>query len=454
MSSTLDLSDLARWMLGQRWFPGSDAAPELELEARYPLGAADGVSAEVLIVRDTRDGARYQVPLSYRDGELEGVSPVGAIDGRNVFDGARDPFAAEAVYRLTVSGGHVSGEGIEVAGSPFGTTADSVTGSKVLSGEQSNTSIIFQTASTGGQPSTPVIVKVFRLLHAGDNPDVVLQSAIAGAGSQRVPRSLGAIIGDWAGARGHLAFAQEFLPGTSDAWRVALEALERGEDFSEPARALGAATAEVHAILAQSMPTVPASRERIGQLLEGFRARAWAAFVAVPELERHAEAVEALYQRAGAEAWPALQRVHGDYHLGQVLEAPGRGWVLLDFEGEPLRPMSERNEPDLALRDVAGMLRSFDYAAGSKALADPSAAESADAWAAAARAAFLDGYTSNGGDRIDLHPLLLTALELDKALYETLYEARNRPDWLPIPQQAVERLVAASGSGQGAGATE
>jgi maltokinase len=239
---------------------------------------------------------------------------------------------------------------------------------------------------------------------------------------------------------------------------VALDALERGEDFSEPARALGAATAEVHAILAQSMPTVPASRERIEQLVEGFRARAWAAFVAVPELERHSEAIEALYRRAAAEPWPALQRVHGDYHLGQVLEAPGHGWVLLDFEGEPLRPMSERNEPDLALRDVAGMLRSFDYAAGSAALANPDAASSAAQWAAAARTAFLDGYTSNGGDRIDLHPLLLTALELDKALYETLYEARNRPNWLPIPQRAVERLVAAStsasGTGSGPAATE
>src|SRR5690606_4168583 len=136
--------------------------------------------------------------------------------------------------------------------------------------------------------------------------------------------------------------------------------------------------------------------------------------------------------------WPPLQRIHGDYHLGQVLDVPDRGWVLVDFEGEPLRALAERNLPDLALRDVAGMLRSFDYAAGSVSQERDLDRE---AWAAACRQAFLDGYAAEAGEDPREHADLLDALELDKALYEVVYEARNRPTWIGIPVAAVERIL-------------
>jgi predicted trehalose synthase len=141
---------------------------------------------------------------------------------------------------------------------------------------------------------------------------------------------------------------------------------------------------------------------------------------------------------------PDLQQVHGDYHLGQVLHSGSRGWILLDFEGEPLRPLSERTAPDLALRDVAGMLRSFDYAARHSTVGlDPEDRRSvaAKAWAAACREAFLDGYAGGGADDPRDHGVLLRALELDKALYEVVYETRNRPTWLGIPLGAVRRLL-------------
>jgi predicted trehalose synthase len=143
-----------------------------------------------------------------------------------------------------------------------------------------------------------------------------------------------------------------------------------------------------------------------------------------------------------------MQRVHGDLHLGQVLQAPGHGWVLLDFEGEPLRPLHERTVPDLALRDVAGMLRSIDYAAGHDTVGRPdddsaaAAAAAAQGWAEATRDAFCAGYGSVSGRDPRLDAALLRALELDKALYEVVYEARNRPSWLPIPLAAVSRLLA------------
>ena len=136
--------------------------------------------------------------------------------------------------------------------------------------------------------------------------------------------------------------------------------------------------------------------------------------------------------------WPRLQRIHGDYHLGQVLESPGRGWYALDFEGEPLRPLEERTREDLALRDVAGMLRSFDYAAGAAQLAGGDEAR-VQAWATAAKKAFLDGY----GELGDEETILLEALVLDKALYEVVYEATERPDWLAIPLAGISRLASA-----------
>jgi predicted trehalose synthase len=133
------------------------------------------------------------------------------------------------------------------------------------------------------------------------------------------------------------------------------------------------------------------------------------------------------------------QRIHGDYHLGQVLRVPDRGWVLLDFEGEPLRPLAERSLPDQPLRDVAGMLRSFDYAAGSWEQSHPG--RSAREWAARAQRAFLDGYATESGRDPRGDSALLTAFQLDKALYEVVYEARNRPTWLTIPTAAVARLL-------------
>jgi len=122
---------------------------------------------------------------------------------------------------------------------------------------------------------------------------------------------------------------------------------------------------------------------------------------------------------------------------------PDRGWVLVDFEGEPLRPMHERDRPDVALRDVAGMLRSFDYAAGSTPGLPPE-------WAPDCRAAFLEGYAAESGIDLDARQSLLAAFELDKAVYEAIYEALNRPDWLAIPLHGIETLLAADAAADGA----
>ncbi|MBT1684790.1 phosphotransferase [Curtobacterium flaccumfaciens pv. flaccumfaciens] len=322
-----------------------------------------------------------------------------------------------------------------------------VTAARVLTGEQSNTSVICDTES-----GDRVIIKVFRVLHHGDNPDVTTQLALTAAGSTRVPRVYGALRADWPDvgrpdgtATGHLAFAQEFLPGLDDAWRVALQEAQAGTPFGDRAEQLGTALADVHRTLAGALPTEPADAPRRDAAVATMRARLDTAAREAPAVADHVDAVRAVYARAADATWPDLQRIHGDLHLGQVLSAPDpRGWVFLDFEGEPLRPLDERSLPDVTLRDVAGMLRSFDYVAG--ALAHDAEPVDAAAWAAEARARFLEGYRRGTGADLAAHSALLDAFELDKAVYEVVYETRNRPDWVGIPLAAVARLVGDSGS--------
>jgi maltokinase len=127
------------------------------------------------------------------------------------------------------------------------------------------------------------------------------------------------------------------------------------------------------------------------------------------------------------------QRVHGDFHLGQTLHTP-TGWKIIDFEGEPAKSMAERRSPDAVWRDVAGMLRSFDYAAAS--VPGPHS----KTWAAECRAAFLRGYV--GTELRATEAKMLRAYEADKAIYEVVYEMRNRPDWVGIPLGAVAELAA------------
>jgi maltokinase len=162
------------------------------------------------------------------------------------------------------------------------------------------------------------------------------------------------------------------------------------------------------------------------------------ALAAVPELTRHADLIGSAFSDLAKLGQPLLvQRVHGDYHLGQVMRTQ-TGWVVLDFEGEPAVPLAQRRARSPALRDVAGILRSFDYAARYQLLSHPDQDQErlqplAREWVRRNQAAFCSGYAEAGGMDPAAHTTLLRALVLDKAVYEVMYEARNRPDWLSIP---------------------
>ncbi|MEO7070879.1 MAG: phosphotransferase [Nostocoides sp.] len=458
---------IERWMGTQRWYAAKGHAPSTRRLHAFRFDDPHGqVGIETMIVADGAGTGTvvYQVPLTYRDAPVAGLEHalVGTMDHsvlgpRWVYDGCHDP--AYAAQLLAV----IQGRARVASASTSDAFDEAFTGSahhlwpalmtfrgcKVLSGEQSNTSIIIDATTADGE-SKPLMVKVFRTLQAGHNPDVELQGALMEAGCDRVPATVGHLSGRWAGPAGEevagdLALAQEFLPGVEDAWRVAVRAIASGTDFTDSARALGEATAEVHRALAASLGTTPTTPELAQTVVAQMRSRAAVAETEAPALAAYEQQIAALLAAAQDADWPAMQRVHGDYHLGQVLHSPDRGWILLDFEGEPLRPLAQRTQPDQWIRDVAGMMRSFDYAGGSAEHARPGI--SARAWVTATQEAFLDGYAARSGTDPRSSPTLLTAFQLDKAVYEVVYEARNRPTWLSIPLDAVQRLLAAAAAG-------
>jgi maltokinase len=223
-----------------------------------------------------------------------------------------------------------------------------------------------------------------------------------------------------------------------------LHADEVGADFASEAERLGEAMASVHADLATVFDTAVLGPAELADLSAQMRSRLDAAVEVVPELAASAAAIERTFSALGALTTPIpAQRIHGDLHLAQTLRTV-KGWKIIDFEGEPMKTLAERVRLDSPLRDVAGMLRSFDYAAGATLRefgTGDQLSYRADEWSRRNRHAFLDGYAARAGLDVDDVTVVLHAYEVDKAVYEAVYEARNRPSWLAIPVNAIARLA-------------
>ena len=436
---------LAPWLGSQRWFAGKGQGPrDLAIVADTELVTGDPELRHLIVAVShgtTVDyyqilvGLRRKLPARLRHVTIGTVSD-GPAAGRIAYDALHDADLTKPLLAGIASNASLGTLRMrKVEGAEFETGLDSL----VITGEQSNTSLVF------GEES---ILKVFRRLSPGPNPDLEVTTALHTLGSPQVAEPLGWIETRLEGVATSLAILSRYLRLATDGWTLAatsvrdlyasadLRAGDAGGDFSGESRRLGAATAQVHADLAAAFGTDELGPEAVGELTERMFRKLDLAVAAVPELGKHADMIGNAYAALAKLKGPfPVQRVHGDYHLGQVLRTE-TGWVVLDFEGEPATPLAQRRARSSALRDVAGMLRSFDYAARHQLIGHPDQEALNDVardWVRRNAAAFCAGYAEAGGLDPEANQVLLTALQLDKAVYEVLYEARHRPSWLAIP---------------------
>jgi maltokinase len=442
------LTDLVPAYLGaQRWFSGADAPDpdEVQVEKFIELWAADDGTHRLWQAIVSAGPHRYQLLLGERPageeaeflrGREEAV--LGAASNAYFYDATLDSEMAKILL-------NVASDGREQASF-----------ARQLAAEQSNTSLVYDDR---------IILKIFRRLHTGPNPDVEVTTALAAAGFEYLARPMVS----WRDEEFDLAFGQEFLAGGAEGWALAVTSLrdlysgecrrpeEAGGDFAADAERLGRVTADMNLALQEVFGSASASEA----------AQAWSELVdgLVPRLRAASDSTGIDLTGAGSSLVASFRRVrdpgtftrvHGDYHLGQVMRTDA-GWRVLDFEGEPAKPLEERIVPSSPLKDVGGMLRSFHYAAR-HVLTEHRPTDWDDllplatAWEARNRRAFLDGYQ----EVVDIQAILpepasaslvLAAFELDKALYELDYEQAHRPDWVPIPLDALDRLIHGSGNG-------
>ncbi|HEV8584770.1 MAG TPA: phosphotransferase [Methylomirabilota bacterium] len=434
-------ADLAAWLVTQRWFAGK-ARRIRGVAVQDRLRVGPGILSVVAVGFDDApagDVDRYLVTLT---------------SSERAEDALDDPAFCRALLDVARRGETVRGERGTLSGRPgraFPRDLPAAVAVRRLHGEQSNTSVVIGEA---------LIMKVFRRLADGINPDVeitrFLTEHTAFTGTPRLAATLEYAPGD--GTSATLAMVQEFVADGGDGWRWMLERLAAGDRALAALARLGERTGALHAALAT--PTAdaafgaePITAADVVAWADGVRRQVEAArraargrtLPAVPDVGGPAG--------LGALVGRAKIRHHGDFHLGQTLAVGGgRDFAIIDFEGEPLRPLAERRGKHTPLRDVAGMLRSFGYAAAS---ADLAPAERT-AWERDARAAYLRGYRAVTAGAPFVPPgdaafaQALAVLEVEKAAYEIVYEANNRPNWLDIPLAGFLSATAALGRPAGA----
>ncbi len=414
----------------QRWFRSKQRpiAAVTEMD-RAPLAGDTALTVLEVAYRDGGPPDRYLVPLA----------------------GDREPADGDGVWRAIVQA-MVEGRALQGRAGRFVASSTGVLGALLdepvhrlterrLGVEQSNTSIVL---------GDRLILKLYRLLEAGENPDLEVSAFLTNAGFRDTPAVAGALVHESDAGTAAAVMLQAFVPSTGDAWSAMLGALAADPDrATRIAAEVGDVTERMHHALASRPASAAfparaatpgetaawrASAER--QLAQAVTAVSGGAHARLVQLAPRITARFAdTFGSAGGEA--AVSRIHGDYHLGQLLARHGGGFSVIDFEGEPARPLAERREPSSPLRDVAGMLRSLDYAARTAEAGRHAAGFVAERWLDEARAALIDAYGGIGPDRRGL----LDAFELEKACYEVRYEANNRPGWLWLPLAAVERLA-------------
>ena len=464
----LDADVLGGYVAGQRWF-GSKARERAGAHLVDTAVLRDAEPSLVLALLAVRfqPGTHelYQLPLGLRRREdgWPDVS-IGESDGFTVYDGLADPaLARELVHQIRADDSQPAGEGtIEFHRlSGFAALGGELGNARLVGTEQSNSSVIFE---------DELILKAYRRLEAGINPELEMLRFLT---EREFPNI--APLGGWYAYVGRpleatLGIVQEFVPRAVDGWELALDELGEAPDrFLGRLERLGHVTAQLHNVLASEpadanfSPEEP-SLESLGLLTASIDEEIEQVFFELPEdvdavapiVGRGEEVRERLRQRTHAGGTGRIIRHHGDYHLGQTLwaggvegspatrPAPHGDWVILDFEGEPARSLPERRRKRSPLRDVAGMLRSFAYAASAVELLRGSVTP--PGWEERARGEFLNAYLASVEPSIvppgrEAFNRLLSVFELEKAVYELRYELNSRPEWLPIPVAGILRLL-------------
>jgi trehalose synthase-fused probable maltokinase len=451
------------WLTSQRWFGGKARSID-RLVVADVVGIGPDPRGCALIILDVH----YREALRGEPVERYALLADAGVDGGAWVERGTDAAAIRTVLQTIGAGTRASGAGggaIHAADVTDAARRDLAAGAvesvavKPLGFEQSNTSLRIGTA---------YVLKLIRRLQQGEHPQLEIGRFLARAGFRFAPPLHGSL--SYRGQDGG-SFAVVALEGwvdnDGDGWRYVLDALEHGASPSLGAEIfrLGAITAAFHVALAANgadaaFAPEPVSAHDLRQWRDGVAAHAarllhivehdqprWPAEAAAlgrALLDRRERVAACLDALAPAHDLASMRkiRVHGDFHLGQTLKTAD-GFVLIDFEGEPARPLDERRQKHCALKDVAGLLRSLDYAEATASRRSPAAAGAA----AILSQAFLDGYYSEPHldsflprDRERSAPIL-TLFELEKALYEVEYELNNRPDWLHIPLAAVVRAL-------------
>jgi maltokinase len=449
----LDEQALGAWVLEQRWF-GSKAREVVSLGVLdvLPLRFEPQLLASVMVEARFAPGTHevYQVPVTVRPAEDdwdEGV--IAQAGGLTFHDALADPEQGLALLELMRAGARLESEQAVSEFNWVEGTRDPGPSATVrpMGAEQSNSSLVFDEA---------LVLKLYRRVEAGINPELELLRFLCERGFESVPA-----LGGWYDYTGRLMEAtlglmQEFLPGGRDGWELALEELSSDpDDFLDRVRALGEVTGRLHSVLGSDAsnpafaPEEP-SAESLGLLTATVDEEIERIFLELPDEEsvepiagRGEEVREQLRLLTHVGSAGKVIRTHGDYHLGQTMLGE-RGWVLLDFEGEPARSLPERRRKRSPLRDVAGMLRSFAYAASASEILR--GVRPPEDWEGRAREEFLEAYLDStdpsllpaGRQGVEQ---LLSVFELEKAVYELRYEMNNRPDWVRIPVAGILRLL-------------
>ena len=472
---SIDSATLAEFLRERRWF-GEKSQPSFiaRIVDVIPVSGEGQRWAVTRVEVSLEDGsvASYQLPLSVREREMSRVQAPAAVLALVesavvkglLFDAIDDPAFRARIARALSDGEDFAGDGASLRSERVARSGPRLSGaSHVVGGEQSNSSIIFGESA---------IFKLFRRLEGGESPDVEIARYLTAHTSFRhTPELYAVLVLDHDGQHTVAGMLSRLVAGAMDGWAHALARARaythsdreaRHDPFEAEAEQLGAVTAELHRALAKatddpafapkdataadvarwaggarrSVEQGFALLDRLAPKLDA-RSRPLALAVAGRRTDAFAKLDAIVTSLGGAAAAGILSRHHGDYHLGQVLRTD-TDWMIIDFEGEPARPLAERRALNSPARDVSGMLRSFAYAAATAASHDVADRERAAQWEAMTRAAFLRGYGETSA------PALIELFELEKLFYELAYELNNRPTWVWIPLIGIEKMLASS----------